>query len=334
MVFRNVRMPPLTPYSATFLGRKITSGVLDLDLDYRIERGRLVGKNSVVLKDFTLGERLKSPKAIDLPLDFAMALLTDADGRIRIAVPVQGDVGDPRFDYGQVVRQAHRPDQKTVTAPLKALGAMFGGGAELLRTMAFEPGSDRLLPPEQEKLVYLVQALRQRSKLAVVVPGRFDERLDGRALRSQKAQLALARRLGIALAPGEALAPLAFADARTQITLEEEFVARGRPKALAEFEAEYEKTAGLKVRRVNRWLARLGRASPDVAFYRAMFEQRVAWEPLSATALTALAQRRQQAIVKVLTDAGIGSDRIVTGDVAPVKRSREQEEVPLRLAPI
>nr|BAL52453.1 hypothetical protein HGMM_F01C09C47 [uncultured Gammaproteobacteria bacterium] len=115
-------MPLLTPYSATFLSRKITSGVLDLDLDYRIERGRLVGKNSVVLKDFTLGERLKSPKAIDLPLDFAMALLTDADGRIRIAVPVQGDVGDPRFDYGQVVRQAHRPDQKNCHCAAKSAG--------------------------------------------------------------------------------------------------------------------------------------------------------------------------------------------------------------------
>jgi hypothetical protein len=36
-VFRNVEMTNLTPYSATFAGRKIASGKLSLDLEYKIK---------------------------------------------------------------------------------------------------------------------------------------------------------------------------------------------------------------------------------------------------------------------------------------------------------
>ncbi len=334
--FLNVQTPPLTPYSATFVGRTITSGTLDLDLDYRIERGQLVGKNEVTLKDFTLGERVKSPRAIDLPLDLAIALLTDPQGRIRLAVPVWGDTGDPRFDYGEVIRQTFVSlITKTVTAPFRTLGAMFGGRVEVLKAMAFEPGSFRLLPPEQEKLVYLAQALRVRPQLGVVVQGRFEERLDGEALRNRQVRLALAQELGITVAPGESLGPINFDDARTQVALEALLAARGGPDALAAFEAEYEKSTGAEVKRVNRWLWRFGRASSDTAFYEAVFERLVELEPLSPSDLMVLAKRRGEAIVKALADSGVRPDQIVTGAPGLVKRRRaEMVEIPLRLTPI
>ena len=61
VVFENVLMPPLSPYTATFAGRAIDSGRLWLDLEYKIADGQLVGKNDVRLADFTLGERVKAP---------------------------------------------------------------------------------------------------------------------------------------------------------------------------------------------------------------------------------------------------------------------------------
>ena len=106
VVFRNVEMPPLSAYSATFAGRRIASGRLALDLQYKINDRVLAGDNRIVLEKFTLGERVESPGALSLPLDLAVALLTDSDGKIDIAVPVRGNVDDPKFSYGQVIWQA------------------------------------------------------------------------------------------------------------------------------------------------------------------------------------------------------------------------------------
>ena len=50
---QNVEMQTLSPYSATFAGRKIASGVLNLDLGYKIQDGKLLGDNRVVLERFT-----------------------------------------------------------------------------------------------------------------------------------------------------------------------------------------------------------------------------------------------------------------------------------------
>ncbi|MGP1609450.1 MAG: DUF748 domain-containing protein, partial [Burkholderiales bacterium] len=90
VAFRNVALSPLSPYTATFAGRKIASGRLSLDLQYKLNNSELAGNNKVLLEQFTLGERVESPSAVNLPLDLAIALLTDNEGKIDLAIPVSG----------------------------------------------------------------------------------------------------------------------------------------------------------------------------------------------------------------------------------------------------
>jgi uncharacterized protein involved in outer membrane biogenesis len=106
MVFRNLEMTSMTPYSGTFAGRRITSGKLSLDLEYKIENSRLLGNNKIIVDQLTLGESVDSPKAISLPLDLAIAILKDADGVIDIGLPVKGDLEDPEFGFGQIIWKA------------------------------------------------------------------------------------------------------------------------------------------------------------------------------------------------------------------------------------
>ncbi|MBK7767304.1 MAG: DUF748 domain-containing protein, partial [Sulfuritalea sp.] len=101
VVFRNVEMTRMTPYSATFAGRKIDSGKLSLDLEYKIKQRRLQGENQIVIDRLVLGERVESATAKDLPLDLAIALLSDSDGRIDLGLPISGSLDDPQFSYGQ-----------------------------------------------------------------------------------------------------------------------------------------------------------------------------------------------------------------------------------------
>lgn len=326
MHFRNIDMPPFSPYSATFAGRKIASGKLSLDLEYKINDSVLAGDNKILLERFTLGEPIDSPDALDLPLDLAVALLTDAQGRIDVAVPVTGDMNSPKFSLSGVIGQAVvRMLTKIVTAPFSALGNLLGGaGGEQANAIAFEPGSVRLLPPQQEKLVQLGKALRERPQLKVVVGGRYDPEQDGSALRSERVRRELAAALDIQIAPEEDPGPVAFDDAQTQRALEKLLETRAGDKAMDEFQVQYEQQAGQAVTRVNPMLALVGQESPDHAFYAALFAHLVEIHPLAEADLQALAQRRADTVAQALvTDAGVDKLRVGAGAIEATGSNRD-----------
>jgi hypothetical protein len=314
VIFRNVVMPPLSPYSATFAGRKIASGKLNLDLEYKIKNSEMLGENKVVLQDFTLGERVKSPGAMDLPLDLAVALLTDNEGKIDIAVPIRGDLDHPEFSYGRIIRQAlFNLLSKIVTSPFRAIAGLFGGNDQNLDAVMFEPGRSDIAPPEQEKLKNVAKALAKRKQLVIIVHGGFDPGLDGTAIKSAHLRRAIAQKMGVRLQRDEDPGPVAYNNADNQRYLE----LLAGDKVLATFQGEYEGATGRKARRVNPALALIGKASEDSDFYQALFEYLVKTAPLPQTELQALAEQRRAAIIQELT-ARDGADpvRITAGAIS------------------
>ncbi len=167
MTFQNVEMTGLTPYSGKFAGRKIDSGKLSLNLEYKIDNGKLQGDNQIVVDKLKLGQPVDSPEAVDLPLDLAVALLEDADGVIDIGLPVQGNLNDPKFSFGHLIGKALvNLITKIATAPFRVLGAIVGGADDgNFDAIAFEPGDADVPPPEKEKLKKLAEALQKRPQL-------------------------------------------------------------------------------------------------------------------------------------------------------------------------
>jgi hypothetical protein len=332
--FRNVPMSGLSPYSATFAGRRIVAGTLDLSLQYKIDRGALVGDNKVVLTKLKLGEQVESPGVRRLPLDLAIAILSDSEGRIDIALPVKGNVDSPEFSYGTVIWQALvTVITNVVTSPFRALAGLFGGeaAAERLQTIVFEPGSDVVRPPEHQKLQRVAEVLGKRAQLKLTVRGGYEAKLDGEALRSLHVRQEVAKRLGVSLKAGEDPGPPAFDQAKTQRTLETLLTERGGPKALEEFQTDFEKTAGRKGERANRALSLVGRGSADRDFYEAMFRRLVETAPLSDAEVTSLGQRRGEATAHALKErAGTAASRVEVGDTQAAGRA-EPNAVPTRL---
>jgi hypothetical protein len=332
VVFRNVPMSTLSPYTATFAGRRIAAGTMNLDLHYKIERSALVGENKVVLQQLQLGERVEAPGATRLPLDLAIAILSDADGRIDLELPVRGNVDRPEFSYGHLIWQALvTVITKVVTSPFKALGALFGADAESVEAIAFEAGSDVVAPPERQKLKRVAEVLGKRPRLKLTVHGAYEAKADGEALRALHVRQELAGRLGVKLRPGEDPGPVAFDDVKTQRALEALLNERGGGKAVDELQASWEKSTGKKADRANPVLALVGRGSGDRAFYEAVFRRLVELAPLTDAELTALARRRGEAAVRVLKEgAGAAAARIEAGDTEVAGRA-ERTAVPTRL---
>lgn len=189
LLFRNVALPDLTPYTIRFAGRRVADGRMEVDLRYQVKDGRMTGQNSVVISDLELGERVEHPDAFDLPLNLAIALLKGPDGRINMDIPVDGDVNDPQFRIGGVIAQAvANVITGIVSSPFRLLGRLVGMESEEFDRVEFEPGSAALTPPERQKLSKLGEALNMRPQLALQVTGVVDPDADRRALQTLTTQ--------------------------------------------------------------------------------------------------------------------------------------------------
>jgi hypothetical protein len=312
VVFRNVEMLPLSPYTATFAGRRIASGRLQLDLRYRIENSNLAGDNRVALEKFTLGERVEAPGALNLPYDLAIALLTDANGRIDVAIPVSGNVDRPDFSYGHLIWQAIATViTNIVTAPFRWLAGLFGGSGESPEYIAFEPGRATIQPPEREKLKRVAEVLGKRPRLLLVVEGHYGE-ADRAALREREVAAAIAGKLGRAPAAGALPEPVNPFDARTQRAMEVLFTERSSAEALARFAAETEAARGKPVRRVSPVLALVGQGSADTAFYEALLKRLNDTARIPEDAPGKLADARARAVAEHFVQTlGVPAARVV-----------------------
>lgn len=333
VTFRNVELTPMTPYTATFAGRRIASGKLSLDLQYKIDNSKLAGNNKLLLDKFTLGERVESPTAVSLPLDLAIALLTDSKGQIDLALPVSGDVDNPEFSYGHLVWQAIRTVlTRIVTAPFRALGALFGGNAETLGDIVFDAGASRVLPTEQEKLRRVAEGLEKRPQLKLQVQGTWHKDVDARALRAAAVRADLAAREGTRLTPGEDPGPVGFDNAKTQRALEQMFEARAGGNALTPFVEAYRKSSGREASRVNAALALVGRGAGDRELYIAMHQRLVELQPLPATALADLAKARAEAITAALVKILKFDPARLSGKAADAVDEAAKNGVPAKLS--
>lgn len=346
VIFRNVEMTRLTPYSATFAGRRINSGKLSLDLEYVIKKRQLQSQNKVVMERLVLGERIESPTAKDLPLDLAIALLEDSDGRIDLGLPVSGSLDDPQFSYGGLVwKVISNVLTKIVTAPFRALGALFGGGDEKLESIAFDAGARRLTPPEREKLVKLAAALNKRPALALTVQGTWNE-ADRVALQDLQLRRALLEKSGYQGDTKGDPGPVSLRQPQIQAALEDLFAERfGKPELAGLKQGFRNANPGQMEESVGgKMMSRLtGLMSPPrtlaadevgalkgVDFHGVLYQRLRDKETLPADQLRQLAQSRGESTLAALKQAKAPTERVILGP--PEKREGSDREIPLKLS--
>ncbi len=344
VIFQNIEMARLTPYSATFAGRKITSGKLDLNLEYQIHQRQLEAKNKIVMKQLTLGERVASPEAKNLPLDLAISILEDSDGRIDLDLPMSGSLDDPKFSYGAIIWKAiENVIVKIVTAPFRALGALFGGG-EKFENITFEAGHAGLTPPEQEKLAHLADALIKRPGLSLAVQGVYADQ-DKVALQDRMLRRAVVEKSGQHLEQGEDPGPLAMEEPKIQSALEKLYADKFGGGELSAYKAAYREANPGKLKenlagKLASGLTGLFQKKPVLSeqqisgmkgadFYTILFNRLRDQIAISDDRLNALASARAAAIDAGLKAAGVPAERLST--LAVEKAVASGQDVPIKL---
>lgn len=180
----NLDLSTLTPYSGTYAGYTINGGRLSIQLDYTLKDGALQGSNHIVVNQLELGEQVRGPKVMDLPLRFAIYLLTDSNGVMDLGVDVTGNMDDPEFSVASIIWKAFRNViVKTATSPFRALSRLVKGADEDLDSVAFNPGSDAMLDASAGKLNTLTEALKKKEALRLNISGHVSPGHDIEGLR-------------------------------------------------------------------------------------------------------------------------------------------------------
>jgi uncharacterized protein involved in outer membrane biogenesis len=336
--FRNLEMTNLTPYSGKFAGRRIDSGKLSVDLEYKIKERQLAGENKFIVDKLKLGERVESPDAMSLPLDLAIALLEDSNGIIDLDLPVSGNLDDPQFSYGRIVWKAIvNVLTKLVTAPFRALGKLLGGSGEQFEAVAFDPGRSVLLPPEQEKLKTLADALAKRPALVLTLAPGYDPAADRRALQEDVMRREAAAVAGVKLAAGEAPGPVDVNNHKVQTWLEDRYIALAGKEDYQTLRAGFRpKDAGAASRVLeSQFIERLGRQfktrdeGPASAVHAELLERLTRETKIPGSGLIELARVRGVTMRDALVALGLDPARVSVA--AAVEQASKDRLVPSKL---
>ena len=168
--FKDIDLTDITPYSGQFVGYKIKKGKLNLNLNYSVTDSKLNGSNFINFDSLTLGEKVDSKDAINLPLSLAISILSDQNNQINIDLPVEGNLDDPDFKYGGVIWAAVKKLFADITlAPFRFLGNALGLGNKDLSSIDFLAGSSELISSEAPKIADFIKLTGSKPKMKLSI---------------------------------------------------------------------------------------------------------------------------------------------------------------------
>jgi len=175
---RNLDLPVFNPYSSAAAGVTIDKGAASADVKLRMRGAKMTIDNALVLHQ--LGVSMREPETFErsfgVPLDLALALLRDPKGDIALKIPVAIDEKGTKIGIGAVVASAIKAALVgAVTAPLKMIGAAFGGGDD--KGFSLDPlpsvaGSPALADDAQGRIDGLAKMMGERPSVALDLRGR------------------------------------------------------------------------------------------------------------------------------------------------------------------
>jgi hypothetical protein len=185
-------LPGLSPYVVRLIGYKVTSGHLDTAIELQSLQGDLKGKS-----EFTMSNAEVAPadakimeqfeRQLRVPLPTALAVLKDNENKIKLVVPITGDIADPKFSFTDAFNQALvKGMTKAAASYLKylfqpygtmitvvELGIMAGKKITALRLdpVFFDPDSDTISENAFPYLVRVAELMKTRPQIRIKVCG-------------------------------------------------------------------------------------------------------------------------------------------------------------------
>lgn len=284
LTLQKLDLPVFNSY-ALAAGASLEAGQASLKTKVKLKGATIQVDNDLVLRK--LGVSMRDPSSFErsfgMPIDLALALLRDPSGNISLKIPVRVDEKGTSVSMGAIIASALKQALLgAVTAPLKMLGAVFGGGGDeegagfAIAPIGSVAGSAELASDASARIDGLSRLLADRPTMGLLLRGRT-----GPQDVPPVAEQMLVERV----AAGDGLPDLDDAG----------FLAR---------------------RRVSQAFERKGKGAPTKldGEDQALYDRYVASVEVPATRLDALAKQRAEKAKALLLGKGVAASRVTVGD--------------------
>lgn len=181
---RNIDLANFNVYGKTFIGHRIRRGNLELEQKLVINQGKLDTSSTLVLQKFEI-EALEGKEAekyksdLGIPLSAALSLLRDRDDRIKLTVPVTGDIDAPDFSLNDIIATVTSKAIKEAIINYYTpfgLVKLVGGAFNLATALRFDPvefvaGKVDISDDSAKQLDKLATLLKERPQVHLTMCG-------------------------------------------------------------------------------------------------------------------------------------------------------------------
>ncbi len=212
-VLERVDLAPFGPLLAR-ADYRVNEGSASLESDVELDGEEIRLENRVTLHALELDPPESFQDTYGLPVEIALALMTDLDGAIHLTVPFVLGSEVAEIALGTVLRGALQSAiVSAIASPMKLVGGLLGVGDEASagrvelpsNEIAFLAGTDQPGPGSRDRLAPWAELLASRPGLAVEIRGiaHSDEAASPEARRALAERRAAAARAQVIQALGE-----------------------------------------------------------------------------------------------------------------------------------
>ncbi len=228
----------MSPYAEKYVRHPIRRGRLTTRVKYTYDAGNLEAGNEIRIRQLKIGDPLDDEVDAEagIPLKLALALLEGLDGEIRLQVPVNGNLDNPKFDFDSLVWEAVRNSMaKAITAPFRLFGQIITVGGTLtevqVKPVSFAPGSVTPDTKGKRRLHRLVSFMRKRPKVELQLLGQASHR-EAKALPKKRRRSRVASDKELRKLAADRARFIERTLVRRGIARKRLFVLRGDPEAI------------------------------------------------------------------------------------------------------
>jgi hypothetical protein len=172
---KNIAVIDYNPYSIFNIAYPFTKGKFNYTGTVSVKNHKIKMDNNIFVEKIYAGKKVKNKTAMNLPVKFVLAILRDKNGNITLAIPVEGDLDNPKFKWWKVVGQVLKNlFTKAVAAPATLLASVTGGNEHDLKEIRFDYGQASLTEKQMNQVQKMGKLLEEKPELVMELKQTLD----------------------------------------------------------------------------------------------------------------------------------------------------------------
>ena len=163
---KNVTLVDYNPYSIWYTDYPFKKGEIFYTGTISSRNHVIKMNNKLFVKNIYLGEKVDNEEGMHLPLKLILGIIRDKEGNITLEFPIEGDLKDPKINYGNLIGQALKNlFKKIFSPPSKQLAVIYGEKVKFFKEIPFQYGQVEGTKKQQDQLAKLAKVMKDKPPL-------------------------------------------------------------------------------------------------------------------------------------------------------------------------